>query len=148
MAARAGLAALVLGTLLAAAAYGSAFLPGEPPLWGALAMVLGIALMSVGSMALGAARSGRPLGRLTWALAATFLILVLCFGLALVLPRKGDDGVSLWAGLPRRAALVLYGVGILPALFLPLAYALTFRERTLDAGDIERIRAARPGQAP
>jgi hypothetical protein len=65
-----------------------------------------------------------------------------------VLPRKGDDGVSLWAGLPRRAALVLYGVGILPALFLPLAYALTFRERTLDAGDIERIRAARPGQAP
>jgi len=147
MAARAGLAALVLGTLAAGAAYLSAFLPGDPPLWGALAMVLGIALMSVGSMVLGAARSGRPLGRLVWALAITFLILVLCFGLALVLPRGGDPGGALWAGLPRRAALVLYGVGILPALYLPLAYALTFRERTLDADDIERIRAARSGPA-
>jgi hypothetical protein len=148
MAARAGLASLVLGTLAAAAAYLSAFLPGDPPLWGALAMVLGIALMSVGSMALGAARSGRPLGRLVWALVTTFVILVLCFGLALVLPRAGDGGAALWAGLPRRAALVLYGVGVLPALFLPLAYALTFGERTLDAADIERIRAARSGQAP
>lgn len=143
MAARTGLASLVLGALAAATAYSSAFLPGDPPLWGALAMVLGIALMSVGSMALGAARAGRPLGRLGWALAATFAILVLGFGLALLLPR---DAARLWAGLPRRAALVLYGVGVLPALFLPLAYALTFRERTLDAGDIERIRAARNRQ--
>jgi O-antigen/teichoic acid export membrane protein len=146
MAARTGLASLVLGTLAAAAAYFSAFLPGDPPLWGALAMVLGIALMSVGSMALGAARAGRRLGRLAWALAVTFVILLLCFGLALVLPGGGDRGAALWAGLPRRAALVLYGVGVLPALFLPLAYALTFREQTLDAGDIERIRAARTGQ--
>jgi|SRR5687768_8253386 len=143
MAAPAGLASVVLGTLAVAAAYLSAFLPGDPPLWGALAMVLGIALTSVGCMALGVARAGRPLGRLGWALAATFAILVLCFGLALLLPR---DGAGLWAGLPRRAALVLYGIGVLPALFLPLAYALTFRERTLDAGDIERIRAARSGQ--
>ena len=142
MAARTGLASLVFGTLAAAAAYASAFLPGDPPLWGALAMVLGIALMSVGSMALGAARAGRPLGRPGWALAASFAILVLGFGLALLLPR---DAAGLWAGLPRRAALVLYGVGVLPAFFLPLAYALTFRERTLDAGDIERIRAARNG---
>jgi hypothetical protein len=148
MATRAGLASLVLGTLAAAAAYFSAFLPGEPPLWGAFAMVLGIALMSVGSMALGAARSGRPLGRLVWALATTFVILVLCFGVALVLPRGGEGAAALWAGLPRRAALVFYGVGVLPALFLPLAYALTFRERTLDAADIQRIRAARNGQTP
>ena len=146
MAARAGLAALVLGTLAAAAAYLSAFLPGDPPLWGALAMVLGIALLSVGSMLLGAARSGRPMGRLIWALGITFVILVLCFGLALVLPR--GDGGALWGGLPRRAALVLYGVGLLPALYLPLVYALTFQARTLDAEDIARIRAARSGPQP
>ena len=143
MAARTGLASLVLGTLAVAAAYLSAFLPGDPPLWGALTMVLGIALMSVGSMAMGAARPGRPAGRLAWAFAVTFVILVLCFGLALLLPRGGEGGAALWAGLPRRAALVLYGIGVLPALYLPLAYALTFRERTLDQGDIERIRAAR-----
>ena len=148
MAARTGLALLVLGTLAAAVAYLSAFLPGDPPLWGALAMVLGIALLSVGSMALGAARAGRPLGLLAWALALTFAILVLCFGLALLLPAEGDGSAGLWAGLPRRAALVLYGIGVVPACFLPLVYALTFREQTLDAGDIERIRAARPGGAP
>ena len=148
MAARAGLASVVLGTLAAAAAYLSAFLPGEPPLWGALSMVIGIALMTVGSMALGAARPGRPLGRLVWPLGITFLILVLCFGLALLLPGAAERTGALWAGLPRRAALVLYGIGVLPALFLPLAYALTFREGTLDAKDIERIRAARRDPEP
>ena len=148
MAARTGLASLVLGSLAAAAAYLSAFLPGDPPLWGALAMVLGIALMSVGSMVLGAARAGRRLGPLAWVFALTFAIVVLCFGVALLLPPDGERAAELWAGLPRRAAVVLYGVGVTPALFLPLAYALTFREQTLDAGDIERIRAARPGQAP
>jgi hypothetical protein len=42
---------------------------------------------------------------------------------------------------------VLYGVGLLPVLVLPLAYAFTFREMTLDAADLERIRAARPSSA-
>ena len=143
MGARTGLASLVLGTLAVAAAYLSAVLPGDPPLWGTLTMVLGIALMSVGSMVLGAARPGRPAGRLAWAFAVTFVILVLCFGLALLLPRSGEEGIALWAGLPPRAALVLYGIGVLPALYLPLAYAVTFRARTLDRSDIERIRAAR-----
>jgi hypothetical protein len=141
MAARSGLTAVVVGTLAAAAAYASAFLPGGSPRWAPWAMQIGIALLSVGLMALGAARPGRRLGVLWVPLIFTFVVLVVGFGLALALP--GDEGTPtrLWGGLPARAAIILYGIGILPMLVLPLAYALTFRQMTLTAEDVERIRA-------
>jgi len=47
---------------------------------------------------------------------------------------------------------VLIGIGLLPLLVLPLAYALTFDEMTLSEADLARVRdAARalaPGAAP
>ena len=143
MTTRGRLAPVVAGTLAAAAAYGSAFLPGGAPWWAPWAMVAGIALQSVGFMALGAARPGSGLGALWFPLGFTFVVLVLGFGLALALPGGEGPLTPLWAGLPARAALVIYGVGCLPALVLPLAYALSFRRMTLDAAAIERIRAAR-----
>lgn len=143
MANRAGMAPVVVGTCAVAVAYASAFLPGGAPAWGAWAMVLGIALLSVGLMLLGASRRGRRLGVLVWPLAFTFVVLVGCFGIALALPPTEAPGARLWGGLPGRVALILYGVGVLPALVLPLIYARTFRSVTLDSADIERIRAAR-----
>ena len=142
MAARSGLKAVVLGTLAAAAAYASAFLPGGAPPWAAWVMVLAIALLSVGLMALGAARPDRRLGGLRVPLIFTFIVLVLGFGLALALPGGEGAATRLWAGLPARAAIILYGIGILPMLVLPLAYALSFRRMTLSVEDVERIRAA------
>jgi len=141
---RAGMATVGLGTALVAAAYGSAFLPGGAPRWAAWFMIVGIALLSVGLMFLGAARRGRPLGLLLSALAFTFVVLVAGFGFALVLPATGPAGVRLWGGLPIRAAVVLYGIGLLPGLVLPLVYARTFATLTLDQEDVDRIRAARP----
>jgi hypothetical protein len=140
MAARSGLKAVVLGTVAAAAAYAAAFLPGGAPPWAPWVMEIAIALMCVGLMAMGAARPGRRLGVLRVPLIFAFVVLVLGFGLALALP--GSEGVTarLWAGLPARAAIILYGIGILPMLILPLAYALTFRQ-ILTAEDVERIRA-------
>jgi hypothetical protein len=42
---------------------------------------------------------------------------------------------------------VLYGIGLLPTLVLPVAYALTFADQTLRPEDLERVletaRAAR-----
>lgn len=64
------------------------------------------------------------------------------FGLALWLPAE-SAGTALWLGLPPRAALVAYIVGILPSLVLPVAYAATFERLTLDDDDLARIRAAR-----
>jgi hypothetical protein len=62
--------------------------------------------------------------------------------LALALPPE-TEGAALWLGLPRRAALVLYGIGLLPVAILPVAYARTFDSLTLRPEDLERIRAAR-----
>ena len=140
---RPGVALVMAGTMAIAAAYASVFVAGGSPSWASWAMVAGIALLCVGFMALGAARPGRGLGPLVFPLGFTFVVLVAGFGAALALPAGGDDAARLWGGLPVRAALVIYGVGLLPVLVLPLGYALTFRELTLDAADLERIRAAR-----
>jgi hypothetical protein len=140
MAKRSSLGALVLSTLAIAAAYGSAFLPGDPPAWGAWLMALGIATMMVACMALGASRT-RGVGRLKIPFALTFLILAGGFCAVMLLPEEGP-GAPLYFGLPLRAAVVLLGVGLLPLLVLPLAYALTFDEMTLSEEDLERVRAA------
>lgn len=143
MTVRRGLSLIVAGTLAVALAYAGAFLPGGAPPWAPWAMTVGIAFLCVGFMALGAVRAGRALGILWLPLAFTFVVLVGGFGLALALPGSEGPGARLVGGLPLRAALIIYGVGLLPALALPLAYALTFKRQTLDAADLERIRAAR-----
>ena len=143
MAVQRGLVAVMLGTMAVGVAYASALLSHAPPGWAPWSMVLGIALLCTGSIALGGARPGRKAGGLGWALVAVFLILVACFGAALVLPAAEGPGAKLLLGLPVRAAVVLYGIGFIPALILPIVYARTFRDSTLSAADLERIRAAR-----
>jgi hypothetical protein len=120
-------------------AYLSAFLPGGAPAWAPWALATGTAALMVALMALGAARSGRPLGVMKWALAFTFVVVAGGLGLALALPAEGV-GTRLWLGLPARAAIVLYGVGLLPTLVLPLAYALTFDRLTLTDEDVARVK--------
>ncbi len=55
-------------------------------------------------------------------------------------PAEGA-GARLLLGLPLRAALVLYGVGLLPIVVLPFAYAVTFDDMTLSEEDLARVRA-------
>lgn len=134
------------------AAYLSAFLPDGAPRWAAWLMMLGIAALMTATMALGAVRKDR-IGRLWIPLACTFVTLTAGFGAALYLPPLDAAAPpTLWLGLPAGAAIILYGIGILPLVVVPLAYALTFDEMTLDASDLERLRAAaraqRPGDAP
>lgn len=136
------LLAIVLALSAIGAAYLSAFLPGGVPGWAAWVMAIGIAALMTATMALGAARRGR-LGRLRLPLAATFLILAAGFGAALYLPPLDAAAPAvLWLGLPPGAAIILYGIGILPLLVVPVAYALTFDESTLSAADLETLRAA------
>jgi hypothetical protein len=35
---------------------------------------------------------------------------------------------------------VIYGIGLLPIVVLPVVYALTFETQTLSAEDVERVR--------
>ena len=147
----AGLAAIVLSTALIGGAYASAFLPGGARPWSVWGFVLGIPCMMVGLMALGAGRRGRGTGRLLLPFAFVWLVLGLGFGLALLLPSADTPEMTLWLGLPPRAAMVLYGIGFAPVLVLPLAYALSFGEITLSKADLERVRAvarAREQNAP
>lgn len=134
--------ALFLCLIAIGAAYGAAIVSDGAALWSAWVMAVATSVAMIATMALGAARTGQPYGglkRLVIPFAAVLLIMLGAFAAALLLPAAGEP---LLLGLPRRAAIVLYGVGILPALILPIAYALTFDELTLTKDDIERVRGA------
>ena len=128
-------------TAVIALVYAVILMPGEPPAWASGLMVLGVATQMVGVAALGASRGGR-IGRVAMPLLLAWLILVLGFGLALALPAETAAAPQLVMGLPRRTALILYGVGLLPLLAMPLAYALTFDDTTLSDEHLQQLRAA------
>lgn len=139
---RLALAGLFLSVLANAAAYAAAFLPGGAPAAAPWALALGIPAALVSVMTLGAVRAGEGLGRLGLPFAFVGLVLATGFALALALPADEAAGAPLYLGLPLRAAIVLYGVGLLPIAVLPIAYALTFATQTLRPEDLERVRAA------
>ncbi|HSU12745.1 hypothetical protein [Longimicrobium sp.] len=138
---RLALGTLVLAALAILAAYASAFLPGGAPKWAPWPMALGMPAALVAIMVLGAARNGR-VGKLALPFAFSGLVLATGFALALALPADERAASPLYGGLPLRAAIVIYGIGILPIVVLPIAYALTFSEQTLNADDLERVRRA------
>ena len=139
---RGALGGLLAATLAIAAAYGAALLPGDTPAWAAWAMALGVPLALVSTVVLGAARGGHVPRRLLVPFALVGLLLVAGFALALALPGSLGAAEPLLLGLPRRAAIVVYGIGLLPIVVLPIAYALTFDAQTLRPEDLERVRAA------
>ncbi len=138
---------LVVATISIVAAYGTAFLPGGATDFSALLMVFGIATMAVSLMTLGAVRDGEKLGILGFAFAFVFIVLMGGFALAVMLPDSDSATTGLFLGLPPRAAIVIYGIGFLPVLVLPLIYAMTFKDRTLTEEDIARVKAAAAAHA-
>lgn len=139
---RAALAALVLSIAAIGFSYAAAIVAGGMPTWSPWVMSIATSLAMIATMALGAARTGRSDGglrRLLIPFGAVLFIMLGAFAAALLLPGGAEP---LLLGLPRRAAIVLYGIGVLPALILPITYALTFDELTLTAEDIERVREA------
>ena len=141
-AARGAVALLFVATLAIALAYAGAFAPDGAPAWSAWLMAVGVPLALVAVMTLGAARRGHVPRPLLAAFALVAALLVGGFALALGLPSELGAAEPLLLGLPRRAAVVVYGIGLLPVLVLPVAYALTFDAQTLRDEDLERVRAA------
>lgn len=138
---RAALLVHVLSAIAIAVAYASAFLPGGAPEWAAPLLAVGTGAIIVSAMAVGAARGGR-IGSLAWPFAAVFVLVSGGLLLLLALPPADPREPILVLGLPLRAAVLLYGIGLLPAILVPLAYALTFDELTLSEEDLERVRGA------
>ena len=139
---RIAIALLVVATCAIAVAYASAFAAGGPPAWAPWLLATGVPLALVGTMVLGAARHGRLPARLAVAFALVGLVLAGGFALALALPANLGAAEPLLLGLPLRAAIVIYGVGVLPVFVLPAAYALTFDAQTLRPEDLARVQAA------
>lgn len=146
---RLALGGIVLSTLAIGAGYASAFARGGASAWGGWLFAAGVSGVLVATLALGALRRERGLG----GLALPFVLIAVMIGAGFVavfaLPELGARE-PLLLGLPRRAAILLYGIGLLPTVVLPVAYALTFEEQTLSAGDLARVvaaaRAAREGE--
>ncbi|MGI8618076.1 MAG: hypothetical protein ACR2L6_03190 [Gemmatimonadaceae bacterium] len=139
---RGALALLVLSIAAIGFTYAAAIVAGGTPRWSAWVIAIGASVAMVATMALGASRTGLPdagLRRLLVPFGAVLLIMLGAFAAALLLPAAGEP---LLLGLPRRAAIVLYGIGVLPALILPITYALTFDELTLTEEDVQRVRDA------
>ena len=137
---RAALLGLITGLVAIAAGYTAAFLPGGAPTWAAWLLALGIPVALGAIMILGAARGRRGIGPLKYPFAFVVAVLAIGFCAALALPAAEGPLSRLWLGLPTRAAIVIYGIGLLPIIVLPLAYALTFEAQTLSADDVERVR--------
>lgn len=133
------IAALFAGTLLILAAYVSTWLPHGTPTWGVWVMIVGSALSMAATTALGARNSDVAPGRSR--LIALFLMVVIVagFGAPLLLPVENTSGPLLF-GLPLRAAIEIYGVGILPILVLPWLYAMEFRNEGLDEAALAGLR--------
>jgi len=138
---RAALVALFFGISAIASGYLAAFSAAGTPTWAAWLLALGIPIALSAIMILGAARGRRGIGPLKIPFAFVVVVLVIGFGAALALPATEGPLSTLWFGLPARAAIVIYGVGLLPVVVLPIAYALTFETQTLSAKDVERVRA-------
>ncbi len=130
----------MLGLVGAAAAYAAAFLPGGAPAWaGPLLGVASIVIMTATAL-LAAARPGG--GTLAAMLAVGGLALAFAMASVWTIPPTDPANPDLDLGLPRAAAHLLYGIGLLPALIVPLVYAWTFDRATLSEADLARVRAA------
>ena len=137
---RSALLGLIAGILAIATGYAAAFLRGGPPAWAPWLLALGIPLTLGAIMILGATRGRLGIGPLKYPFAFVVAVLAIGFCAALALPATESALSRLWLGLPARAAIVIYGIGLLPIVVLPVAYALTFETQTLNAEDVERVR--------
>ena len=136
---RAALVALIAGILSIAIGYAAAFLPGGTPTWAPWLLALGIPIALGAIMILGAARGRMGIGPLKYPFVFVVAVLAIGFCAALAIPATEGPLSKLWLGLPARAAIVIYGIGLLPIIVLPVAYALTFEAQTLNAEDVERV---------
>ena len=134
------IATIFVSTCAIAVGYAAAFSKGGTPVWAPWLLALGIPGSIGGIMMLGAARGRTGIGKLKVPFAFVVLVLAIGFGAALALSPDSPGG-RLWLGLPLRAAIVIYGIGLLPIVVLPLAYALTFETQTLSAADLEQVRS-------
>ncbi len=126
---KSGIALFASGAIAIAIAYGATVFSGSAPAWAPWLVAFGGSATSVGLFVLGAASRVPVSPAVGWMLVVLFLVLFGSFGAALALPANEGAGSQQVLGLPLRLAIVFYGVGFLPLLGLPVAFALTFEKQ-------------------
>jgi hypothetical protein len=139
---------LLLASLLIAAGYASAFGGAEWSRTGAWLLAAGNALLVPCAMLLGAPLRGRFGRLLMLVLAATGLVILASIGAALMPGTPESAASPLVLGIPRRAAIVLLGVGVLPMVVLPALFAWTFDGSPFGAERLAALRRLRPTDLP
>jgi hypothetical protein len=140
---RATVATLFASTMGLAVAYGAAFARGGAPAWSPWLLMASLSTFLAAAMLLGATggpRRTRGRAAVIGSIAFSWLVMLGCFGFALAHAADERPGMPLVLGLPVRAAVVLYGVGLVPLFLLPIVYAATFEIREDD------LRRAVPGR--
>lgn len=132
--------ALTAATIAIAGGYASAFAFGGAPVWGAWLLAFGIPVALVSIMVIGAVRDRDGIRKLALPFLFVGILLILGFCFALAMPATENPESSLFLGLPLRAAIIMYGIGLFPIVVLPIAYALTFETQTLNPEDLEKVR--------
>ena len=127
--AKAARAGLLLGAVLVALAYASAWFGAAR--WGSWSMIVGAALCMSAATAMGAANSHVRPARVLVAASVVFTVIVVGFGAPFFLPAV-SPGAALFLGLPLPVAIEVYGVGLLPILVLPVLFAADFNADGLD----------------
>ena len=113
-----------------------AFAVGTPA--GEVAFTLIAAAFPVALIALGVARGG-SLGPLGWPLLALLTILVV--DLVAILALRGSVETAPWlGGLPLPAAIMFYGLFLLPQILVCVAYVSTFERVGLSRDDLDALR--------
>lgn len=135
---------LVLSCALVALSYAAVFADAGGR-WAAWALAIGANGVIMTLMAIGAVRHDALPRALVWTFVTLFVLCAGSFTAALWLPAAEGANGPLLLGLPLRTAIVLYGVGVVPILILPFAYAFTFESSTLSDADLARVRAASVG---
>ena len=133
------LLALFVGALLILLAFVAAWSAPTAPTWGVWAMILGSALTMAAATAMGAGNSHVPRAGVRFVAVFLFVVITAGFGVPLLLPAEVADS-PLILGLPLRAAIEIYGVGLLPIVVLPLMFARYFRSAGLDEKALAELR--------
>lgn len=148
MATRIAIGLIVSAVIAIAAAYSTALVLAPAPAFVAQALAYGIGASMTGAFMLGATRDGTLSPWLAVVFVMVCVVVTGTFWWVLALPPHEGAGGALWLGLPRRTAMVLYGVGAVPMVLLPIAYTLAFDRSILPDDDAHEFHSAAPPTDP
>jgi hypothetical protein len=139
---RAAVAALVLSSAVLLCGYGAAWWPGGAPPWVALAFAFATVIQIAAFGVIGARRRDGRVGVVWVGVVVTMLLLGGAFAFAILAPDLGASE-PLLLGVPRRAALILYGIGVAPLVALSWVFVRSFDAWAPTDDDVARLREIR-----